>query len=83
LQPIELNKRIDILDYLRRFSLFGIVHALFHPGEALMIYAVYGLLIIPFNKMKKEFNLIIGLVLLIGTSYISVKVLIPLQRNLM
>lgn len=134
LQPIELNKRIDILDYLRGFSLvgiifvniialldvkipdtdtmgqtyqrylilfvegrfftifsflfgvgfyifisrahakgkngvilflrrlialfiFGIVHALFHPGEALLIYAVCGLLILPLHKMKRLLDL--------------------------
>lgn len=160
MQPIELNKRIDILDYLRGFSLvgiilvnslalldvkipdsdtvgqsyqrllflfvegrfftifsflfgvgfyifisrahakgkngiilflrrlialflFGIAHTLFHPGEALMIYAVCGLLILPFNKVKKEINLIIGFVLLIGTSYLSLKVLMPLPLILM
>ncbi|HJF34276.1 MAG TPA: DUF418 domain-containing protein [Sporosarcina psychrophila] len=155
MRPIELNKRIDILDYLRGFSLvgiilvnilalldmkipdsdtlgqsyqrflllfvegrfftifsflfgvgfyifisrahakgkngiilfirrlialflFGVVHSVYNSGEALAIYAVFGLLILPFYKLKKEINLIVGLVLLILTSYLSLKALMPL-----
>lgn len=75
-----------VLLFVRRMSallVMGIVHMVFHPGEALAIYAICGLLILPFYKMKKEINLIIGLVLLICTSYMSLKALMPLPLILL
>lgn len=63
--------------------LMGIVHMVFHPGEALAIYAICGLLILSIHKMKKEISLIIGLVLLIWTTYMSLKILMPLPLILL
>jgi uncharacterized membrane protein YeiB len=66
--------------FLRRILVMffiGLVHFSFHPGEALTVYAVCGLLALPFFKVKKETNLIIGLTLLIGLSVLAIKPLLP------
>lgn len=57
--------------FLRRAAVLfvmGWFHVKFHPGEALTVYAVTGLLLLPFYKLKKEINLGIGLLLLIFLS---------------
>ncbi|MEY9979267.1 DUF418 domain-containing protein [Lysinibacillus sp. RC79] len=153
MQPIELNKRIDTLDYLRGFALLGIilvnisallwintpdtsidiayhrflilfvegkffsifsflfgvgfyifisraiaknenayllfirrmiillliglVHFYFQPGEALTIYAIFGLIALPFYKVRKEINVTIGLILLGVTAYYGIKIVMP------
>ncbi|KOS64685.1 DUF418 domain-containing protein [Lysinibacillus agricola] len=153
MQPIELNKRIDTLDYLRGFALLGIilvnipgllrmeppntsvditynrfltlfvegkfftifsflfgvgfyifisramakhenayllfirrmiilliiglVHFYFQPGEALTIYAIFGLIALPFYKVRKEINLTIGLILLAVSAYYGIKIVMP------
>lgn len=153
MQPIELNKRIDTLDYLRGFALLGIIlvnipgllrinlpdtsvdvsydrfltlfvegkfftifsflfgvgfyifisraiakngyayqlfirrmiillligliHFYFQPGEALTLYAIFGLIALPFYKVRKEINLTIGLILLGVTAYFGIKIAMP------
>ncbi|MGE7917113.1 DUF418 domain-containing protein [Lysinibacillus xylanilyticus] len=153
MQPIELNKRIDTLDYLRGFALLGIilvnipallwinppetsiditynrfltlfvegkffsifsflfgvgfyifisramaknnnanllfirrmiillliglVHFYFQPGEALTVYAIFGLIALPFYKVRKEINVTIGLLLLAVTAYYGIKIAMP------
>ena len=150
MQPIELNKRIDTLDYLRGFALLGIilvnipallwinppetsidiaynrfltlfvegkffsifsflfgvgfyifisramaknnnanllfirrmiillliglVHFYFQPGEALTVYAIFGLIALPFYKVRKEINVTIGLILLAVTAFYGIKI---------
>lgn len=62
--------------FLRRVTalfILGWFHVKFHPGEALTVYAVTGLLLLPFYKMKKEFNLGMGLILLISLSIMASK----------
>ena len=62
--------------FLRRIAalfILGWFHVKFHPGEALTVYAVTGLLLLPFYKVKKEINLGIGLILLIGLSTMAYK----------
>ncbi|MFJ7887343.1 DUF418 domain-containing protein [Lysinibacillus xylanilyticus] len=153
MQPIELNKRIDTLDYLRGFALLGIilvnipalmwinppetsidtaynrfltlfvegkffsifsflfgvgfyifisramaknnnanllfirriiillliglVHCYFQPGEALTVYAIFGLIALPFYKVRKEINVTIGLLLLAVTAFYGIKIAMP------
>ncbi|MFJ3390549.1 DUF418 domain-containing protein [Lysinibacillus sp. NPDC086135] len=153
MQPIELNKRIDTLDYLRGFALLGIilvnipallwiktpdtsidiaynrflilfvegkffsifsflfgvgfyifisramaknnnayllfirriiillliglVHFYFQPGEALTVYAIFGLIALPFYKVRKEINVTLGLILLAVTAYYGIKIAMP------
>lgn len=67
--------------FLRRVSwmfILGIIHTFFHPGEALTVYAVCGLIVLPFYKWKKEINLLLGLALLILFSVLAIKILLPL-----
>ena len=70
--------------FLRRILvlfLFGLIHVHFHPGEALTIYAVCGLLLLPFYKVAKEINLVAGFILLVLLGYFAIKILmvIPLM----
>ncbi|MGN4125056.1 DUF418 domain-containing protein [Lysinibacillus sphaericus] len=73
------NERAYLL-FLRRIALlflFGIVHIFFQPGEALTVYALFGLIALPFYKMRKELNLAIGLILLAVTAYYGIKIAMP------
>lgn len=70
--------------FLRRVTalfILGWFHVKFHPGEALTVYAVTGLLLLPFYKVKKEINLAIGLILLIAISVMAFKLfmVVPLM----
>lgn len=70
--------------FLRRIAvlfLFGMIHVQFHPGEALTVYAACGLILLPFYKINKAVNLIIGLGLLviIGISSIKILMVIPVM----
>ncbi|MBM4760794.1 DUF418 domain-containing protein [Bacillus sp. B15-48] len=72
--------------FLRRIAamfLFGLVHSMYHPGEALTIYAVCGLLIFPCYKLRKEVNLIISIVFIIGFSLLGIKMFLPLPLILL
>ncbi|SEM63464.1 Uncharacterized membrane protein YeiB [Mesobacillus persicus] len=72
--------------FLRRILvmfLFGLVHYSFHPGEALTVYAVSGLLVLPFYKLKKEINLTIGLLLLLLFGLLAIKPLLPVALILL
>lgn len=54
--------------YVRRsvvLLLFGIVHQIFQPGEALLNYAIIGLFLLPLTFVNRRINLVIGLILLI------------------
>ncbi|HDX9629654.1 TPA: DUF418 domain-containing protein [Bacillus cereus] len=57
---------------------FGYIHQMFQPGEALTLYAIYGLIVLPFYKAKKEVNLVIGLILTITFSILAAKEFLPL-----
>lgn len=75
-----------VILFLRRIAwmfAFGLIHSIFHPGEALTVYAFCGLIVLPFNKIKREINLVIGIILLIGFSILAVKVLLPLPMILL
>lgn len=64
--------------YLRRLFMlliFGILHSLLQPGEALKVYAVVGLLLMCLMHLKKEINLAIGLLLLIIITFSGDKLL--------
>lgn len=72
--------------FLRRllvmFSL-GLLHSMYHPGEALTVYAVCGLLILPLYKLKKELNLMIALILLFIFSWQAIKAFLPIALILL
>ncbi|WHZ03613.1 DUF418 domain-containing protein [Neobacillus sp. YX16] len=70
--------------FLRRIAalfILGWFHVKFHPGEALTVYAVTGLLLLPFYKVKKEINLGIALIILIALSFMAFKLfmVVPLM----
>jgi uncharacterized membrane protein YeiB len=62
--------------FLRRISVlffFGLIHVQFHPGEALTVYSVCGLLILPFYKANKAVNLVFGMAMLLVLSFFAAK----------
>ncbi|MDM5233823.1 DUF418 domain-containing protein [Lysinibacillus pakistanensis] len=79
------NEKAFLLFIRRIILLFliGLVHAFFHPGEALTVYAIFGLLALPFYKVRKEINLTIGLILLAITAYYGIKIAMPLPLILL
>ncbi|QDQ02935.1 DUF418 domain-containing protein [Lysinibacillus fusiformis] len=73
------NEKANLL-FLRRITilfLFGIVHVYFQPGEALTVYAIFGLIALPFFKMRKELNLALGFIILAFTAYLGIKIAMP------
>jgi uncharacterized membrane protein YeiB len=72
--------------FLRRLLVmfsFGLLHSMFHPGEALSVYAVCGLLILPLYKIRKELNLTIGIMLLLVFSTLGIKMFLPIALILL
>ncbi|MCM3117298.1 DUF418 domain-containing protein [Neobacillus sp. MER 74] len=70
--------------FLRRMVvlfLLGAVHLHFQPGEALAIYAVCGLIILPFYRVNKVVNLVFGLAMLLVISLYGEKIfmVVPLM----
>ncbi|PLS05616.1 DUF418 domain-containing protein [Neobacillus cucumis] len=61
--------------------LFGLVHVQFHPGEALTIYAIAGLILLPFYKINRTVNLVFGVVMLVVLALFAAKIflVIPLM----
>lgn len=72
--------------FLRRMLVlfaFGVIHMMFQPGEALAIYAVCGLLVLPFYKVNKHVNLLIALSLLGIFAMMGSKLLLTLPLILL
>ncbi|EOP14502.1 MULTISPECIES: DUF418 domain-containing protein [unclassified Bacillus (in: firmicutes)] len=79
-RAIAKGKNGYVLFFRRLVALFifGLIHQMFQPGEALALYAICGLLVLPFYKAKKEVNLVVGLVLTISFSVLAAKEFLPL-----
>ncbi|WP_102272643.1 DUF418 domain-containing protein [Cytobacillus massiliigabonensis] len=72
--------------FLRRVAVmfaFGILHSMFHPGEALMIYAVCGFILLPFYKVNKRLNLSISIILIIVFGVMGIKAALTLPLILL
>ncbi|MGG1675681.1 DUF418 domain-containing protein [Neobacillus sp. NRS-1170] len=70
--------------FLRRILalfIFGLIHVQFQQGEALSIYAICSLFILPFYKANKIVNLVFGTTMLIVLSIFSNKIfmVVPLM----
>ncbi|KXY88320.1 MULTISPECIES: DUF418 domain-containing protein [Bacillus cereus group] len=79
-RAIAKGKNGYVLFFRRLVALFifGLIHQMFQPGEALALYAICGLIVLPFYKAKKEVNVVIGLILTIAFSIMAFKELLPL-----
>ncbi|WP_114604229.1 DUF418 domain-containing protein [Staphylococcus sp. EZ-P03] len=76
----QKNKHPYIV-YIRRIVLlgiFGYFHMQLQPGEALLIYAVFGVILIPFYRFNRYFNLVSGLLLLLACVVIGEKLIMAL-----
>ncbi|MFJ8461576.1 DUF418 domain-containing protein [Lysinibacillus xylanilyticus] len=79
------NEKAYFLFFRRIVILFllGLVHFYFQPGEALTIYSIFGLIALPFYKVRKEINVTIGLILLAVTAYYGNKLAMPFPLMLL
>lgn len=81
----EKGARGNVL-FIRRLLVLlvmGIVHQPFHPGEALLPYAVFGFMLLPFQKLKPAVNMTIALVLLVPAAFYGGKLLLVLPLFLL
>ncbi|MFE8698328.1 DUF418 domain-containing protein [Cytobacillus sp. FJAT-53684] len=62
---------------------FGILHSLYHPGEALMVYAIVGFILLPFYKVNRHINLAISVILLIMFAILGIKIALTLPLILL
>ncbi|RAS91788.1 hypothetical protein A3863_04735 [Priestia endophytica] len=72
--------------FLRRLIIllvFGAIHSIFQPGEALKYYAICGFIVMPFYKVNKHINLAIGIILLIWFGFMGEKLLLTLPLILL
>jgi len=76
----EKHERPYVLFIRRMVILFsaGMIHRLINPGEALVIYAIFGMLVLLFYKAPKQINLILGIVGTIAGCLFGAKMLLPL-----
>ncbi|MBM7654313.1 putative membrane protein YeiB [Neobacillus cucumis] len=75
------NGRVLFVRRLVVLFIFGLVHMQFHPGEALTIYSIAGLILLPFYSVNRRINLIFGIMMLIVLSLFAFKILmvVPLM----
>lgn len=58
--------RVVLARRLVALAVIGVVHQLFHPGEALVPYAVFGLIfLLPASYLAPRWQLVVGIVLLL------------------
>ncbi len=41
--------------------IIGYIHSIFYSGEALALYAIFGCILLPFYKISRQINLVIGI----------------------
>lgn len=75
------NGRVLFTRRMIMLFLFGLIHVMFHPGEALTIYAVSGFIILPFYRAHRLVNLLFGIAMLLVLSIFSAKIfmVVPLM----
>lgn len=56
----------------------GIMHQMIHPGEALLIYAIIGFLVIFLHKLPRSVNLFVGIIGVVIGSILAAKLLLIL-----
>ncbi|MFF5995076.1 DUF418 domain-containing protein [Lysinibacillus sp. KU-BSD001] len=81
----EKNDRPYTL-FIRRMLILGLVgaiHNLINPGEALLLYAILGMLVVFFDKVPKQINLILGIAGVIIGSFFGAKLLLPVPLMLL
>ncbi|WPS86997.1 DUF418 domain-containing protein [Brevibacillus halotolerans] len=74
-----------LLFFRRLLALFaiGYVHGLFLGGEVLREYAIYGFILLLCFKVKKQINIVIGLIGLAISCFFAIKALITLPLMLL
>ncbi|MDR6998183.1 DUF418 domain-containing protein [Neobacillus niacini] len=86
LTRVEMKGINAMVLYLRRIIalfIFGFIHFIFQPGEALTVYASCGLILLPFYKVKKEINLALGIMMLILFAIMAMKIFLSVPLILL
>ncbi|WP_133171488.1 hypothetical protein [Staphylococcus capitis] len=81
MERAEQKSQNKYLLFIRRVLIlyvFGFLYMQLQLGEALNVYAITGLLLLIFYHIKKEINLIIGIILLILLLLLDAKLLMVL-----
>lgn len=79
----QRNPKVCFLRRMCVLLFFGLIHMQFQQGEALTIYAVCGLIILPFYQANKFVNLFFGAVLLFILSLFSIKIFMTVPLMLL
>lgn len=82
-QKKDLNTHFVFLRRLTILAVFGILHQLLQPGEALLLYAIFGLILIPCFYLNKYINLVLGLIILCICLYLGNKTILPIPYFLL
>lgn len=82
-QKKYLNTHFVFLRRLTILAVFGILHQLLQPGEALLLYAIFGLILIPCFYLNKYINLVLGLIILCICLYLGNKTILPIPYFLL
>ncbi|WP_167751386.1 DUF418 domain-containing protein [Lentibacillus salicampi] len=72
--------------FIRRMLILlgaGMLHQLINPGEVLLFYAIFGLIVLFFYKAPKQINLTLGIIGIIAGSFFGAKTLLPLPLILL
>ncbi|MBM7646616.1 putative membrane protein YeiB [Scopulibacillus daqui] len=59
------NSTILFIRRLTVLLIIGLIHHQFQPGEALLPYAIFGFILIPFYRLKPIINFVIAVILLV------------------
>ncbi|MGG0256594.1 DUF418 domain-containing protein [Bacillus toyonensis] len=66
--------------FIRRLvilAVMGCIHLMFNHDEALTLYAIFGIFLLPFYKVKKQINLILALLGVFYVSFLGLKLPFP------
>ncbi|MBF7025239.1 DUF418 domain-containing protein [Staphylococcus kloosii] len=83
LKQKDLNSNFVFLRRLAILAVFGLLHQLLQPGEALLLYAIFGLILIPCFYLNKYINLVLGLIILCICLYLGNKTILPIPYFLL
>lgn len=72
-RAVNRGDRSKILFIRRLIALliFGLIHQYFQPGEALLPYAIFGFILIPFYRLKPITNFITAVILMVPAVFLG------------
>lgn len=74
----KLNTKMLFIRRIFILAILGLLHQILQPGEALLLYAIASIFLIPCFYLKKHINFMIGIILLICCLYMGNKTILPI-----